>query len=128
MNDNETLGKYNCNGCNFNCSYKSDWDRHLETSKHRKRTIVNHNNDEISLETKEYKCTICNKNYKDRSGLWKHSKSCKEKKQGDKDVIIKQSQLDELKKDTAEMKIILANLMENISILLRENNIVTASE
>jgi hypothetical protein len=125
MNDNVSLGKYNCNGCNFNCSYKCDWDRHLETSKHKKRTVVNHKNDKISLEINEYKCTICNKNYKDRSGLWKHSKSCKPE---DKDVIIKQSQLDELQKDTAEMKIILVNLMENISILLRENNIVTASK
>ncbi len=24
----------------------------------------------------EFKCTICNKKYKDRSGLWKHSKKC----------------------------------------------------
>lgn len=120
MNENEPLGKYNCANCNFNCLYKCDWDRHLETTKHKKTIFVNQKNE--LCETQDYECSICSKKYTTRSGLWKHSKTCKPKEPEDKDVIIKQSQLDFLVRETMEMKTFLTSQMENFSILLREKH------
>lgn len=114
----KALEKFNCSDCNFKCRYNCDWDRHITTEKHKKRV-----NDETEQESikKEYKCVNCNKAYNERSGLWKHSKICKPEQHKDKDVIIKQSQLIELIKETAEMKKILTEQIENVLILLREN-------
>ena len=68
------IPKYNCNYCHFNCSYISDWNRHLNTRKHK----VSHNGN--FLETKEttkneFICG-CGKKYNSKSGLWKHEKIC----------------------------------------------------
>jgi hypothetical protein len=123
MNENESLGNYNCKGCNFNCSYKSDWDRHLETSKHKKTNNVNNTN-----ELTENKCSICSKKYSSRSGLWKHSKTCKPKEPEDKDVIIKQSQLDLFVREALEMKNFLSTQIENLSVILREKQLIVNSE
>lgn len=123
MNENESLGKYNCKGCNFNCLYISDWDRHLETSKHKKTNKVNNIN-----ELTENKCSICSKKYSSRSGLWKHSKTCKPKEPEDKYVIIKQSQLDLFVREALEMKNFLSTQIENLSVILREKQLTVNSE
>ena len=64
-----------CDYCDFKCSKKSDWKRHIETIKHAYR----HNGN--TLETKKtpqengFFCN-CGKKYGTRAGLWKHSKTC----------------------------------------------------
>ena len=67
---------FNCENCDFKCSKKSYWERHIITAKHIKLTNVNTN---VSPEVKvlNYTCSICDKIYKSRVGLWKHSKKCK---------------------------------------------------
>ena len=70
--------EYYCETCDFKCSKKYSWERHLTTSKHLMETDGN------ILETKKGKkgqhdcftCEVCNKSYKNRSGLWKHKQSC----------------------------------------------------
>ena len=87
----ETLGNQNegkkgkkgqsefyCHKCDFRCCKKYGWERHLMTSKHLTETDGN------QLETKKGKkghstlftCEICDKVYKNRSGLWKHKQDC----------------------------------------------------
>jgi len=72
--------KFTCLGCDFKCSYLSDWARHISTRKHK----VSHNGN--NLETEEmifnekneatfYQCN-CGKKFKTSSGLWKHKKKC----------------------------------------------------
>ena len=54
------------------CNKKVEWERHINTKKHKineKREIVN---DDI-IQT--FKCD-CGKTYKERSGLWRHAKKC----------------------------------------------------
>jgi predicted metal-binding protein len=69
--------KHSCLNCNFICCKKSDWDRHINTSKHKNRTISN------ILEQKTPKnadfifvCKKCNKGYNARNSLWYHEKKC----------------------------------------------------
>ena len=69
----KTPEKYCCSDCDFICSKKSDWSRHLLTAKHQKLTTVN---EKEPNEKNVYNCTLCNKIYKSRVGLWKHQKIC----------------------------------------------------
>jgi hypothetical protein len=79
--------KYYCEKCDFESRWKSDWNRHLGTSKHLnqpKSTVINNISTEETIKTSEliivsnFVCKKCSKAYKDRSGLWRHSKTCKE--------------------------------------------------
>jgi hypothetical protein len=59
--------------CNITCCKKDDMKRHLLTKKHIKRIG---NQPEIKNYAKEFICT-CGKKYNTNSGLWKHTKICK---------------------------------------------------
>ena len=61
---------FNCEKCDFICSKKSDYDRHLFTLKHKMDDAGLQENADV-----EYTCN-CGKNYKYRQGLWKHKKKC----------------------------------------------------
>ena len=64
---------YECNLCDFNCSNKGDFHRHLSTRKHKMMT----NDDTFTLKsTDPYICNNCNKCYKYRQGLSLHKKTC----------------------------------------------------
>ena len=61
-----------CEKCDFICYKKSNYNKHLLTRKHANVNIIN----EIDAE-KCHMCDICNKRFKDRSGLWRHKqKTC----------------------------------------------------
>jgi hypothetical protein len=72
-----------CEKCDFKCCKKYSWERHIDTPKHLQETNGN------ILETKkgekgqkgqikEFSCENCDKEFKTRSGLWKHKKICNE--------------------------------------------------
>ena len=61
--------KYFCDNCHYSCSKKFLWEQHLKTIKHKRKQME-------TEETKILKCNICNKNFMNRSGLWKHKKKC----------------------------------------------------
>lgn len=87
---------YTCKSCNFSSSDKTKYERHLQTRKHiqlseycekmvAKYDSIQNNIDEIenlstynedNITEYNYKCKKCNKYYKSRPGLWKHSKIC----------------------------------------------------
>jgi len=55
-----------CKTCDFTSSKRGDYQRHLLTRKHQKSTDF----------TQNYIACKCGNKYKDRSGLWRHSKKC----------------------------------------------------
>lgn len=70
-----------CDSCDFKCSKNSDFNRHLLTAKHRKSSLANKTGDIGDTGDKNYAkakhiCGTCNKEYKSRNGLWKHTKNC----------------------------------------------------
>ena len=75
---NELL--YSCEKCYFNTYKKTDYERHISTAKHKKNQIFNNLSTNLSESQQEQKflCNLCGKNFKERTGLWKHSKKCKE--------------------------------------------------
>ncbi len=64
---------YECKDCKYSTYKKDHYTKHLLTVKHLKNT---HKNIVISKKPviKKYICNICNKSYKDTSGLWRHNK------------------------------------------------------
>ena len=68
-NTSITSVNYFCDKCNFKCIKKGDYNRHLHTRKHTSST----NQHPIT----SHQCNNCNKEYQDRSGLWRHTKVCK---------------------------------------------------
>ena len=69
--------KFNCVFCNYKSNKISEWKRHILTSKHKKNT------DEYAAATstqqKKHFCENCNKEYINRTGLWRHKKKCSTK-------------------------------------------------
>ena len=63
---------YRCEKCNFICSKKSNYDKHLTTAKHKSAT----NSQPKNAKKCRFICGVCNKEYRDRTGLWRHSKKC----------------------------------------------------
>ena len=60
---------YQCDYCNFKCSQKCDWERHIIRPKH--VNAVNGNHVEIKKLEKHFFCD-CGKKFMTNSGLWKH--------------------------------------------------------
>jgi hypothetical protein len=70
----KTSPKFFCEKCDFKCFTNTDWSRHTATAKHIKTTNYNEKNLE-NLKSKHV-CENCEKEYKDRAGLWRHKKKC----------------------------------------------------
>ena len=63
---------FECIRCDFKCSKKGDFNRHILTPKHK----ISTKSTEIHINTSSHICENCNKYYKDRSGLWRHKQKC----------------------------------------------------
>ena len=66
--------KYLCENCDFVSCNKKDYEKHLLTLKHKKRTNGGQT-DDILTPNHIFNCE-CGKEYKHRQGLWKHKKIC----------------------------------------------------
>ena len=64
-----------CEYCNFKCSKKSNFTKHLLTDKH--KILINPNFACIKNAENKYSCSECNKIYKHLSSLCAHKKKCK---------------------------------------------------
>jgi len=74
----ESSEKYSCIFCDYNTSRLSQYNRHILTPKHKKlekSTDFNILSTKINKKSSDYKCE-CGKDYKERSGLWRHKKVC----------------------------------------------------
>jgi hypothetical protein len=74
---------YVCKKCDYVTCNKYDFIKHNNTEKHISNNlsiIVNDFSINLSQKSQKpnYMCSICNKVYKDNSGLWRHKKKCKE--------------------------------------------------
>ena len=86
----ETLGnknlpqfcyKFYCNYCHYGTSKKSSFDDHVLSQKHKKsingnKMETNGNNILPKFCYTNFSCEKCQREFKSRSGLWKHNKIC----------------------------------------------------
>lgn len=69
--------EYTCEKCNFKCSKKFSWNRHLSTSKHLNET-TSHELETNKIVNKSYTCQ-CGKQFSYRQSLSIHKKKCSKK-------------------------------------------------
>jgi len=73
-NSEEKNEEFLCEYCDYKCSLIQHWKQHISTKKHKNR-IFNNIDNSVNNDIQYFECG-CGKNYKDRSGLWKHKKKC----------------------------------------------------
>ncbi len=111
---------YYCEKCDYTCCKIYNWKKHNFTSKHLQETNGN------ILETKSGKkgqngysicCDNCNKEFKTRSGLWKHTKICIcDDNKIENNVLDKKDELiDYLMKENKEIKELILELAKKDS-------------
>ena len=128
--------KFYCENCDYNTSKKSSYDNHLLSRKHKKSMVINDFMPKINdfmPKLCSYICDVCNKKYKDNSGLWRHKKSGVCKKQFDtlNNVNIDNKNIEKLDdkndliimliKENAEFK---SMLMEQQNMMIEQQNIL----
>ena len=69
---------YSCEPCDFICSKKSNYCKHITTNKHLIRVNVNTNSIKKCQKMPITLYCLCGKKYTERSGLWRHKKKCNE--------------------------------------------------
>ena len=104
--------KYHCVYCDYTCCKKTNYDRHVLTLKHIKATQSNilatkNEQNEQNEQLPTYCCDNCGKYYNNRTGLWRHKKTCF------CETIIKNEKLSELNKDD----LIIALLKQNAELI-----------
>ena len=67
-----------CKLCDYITSRKSQYERHLMTSKHSRKVHILQNTIILVPKVPEFVCNICNKMYKHNSSLFNHKKQCKQ--------------------------------------------------
>lgn len=75
----KTSSKYYCEKCDYSTNKKSNYNTHCESKKHNKQQMelkINDIKPNLSLNKNNTYCNVCEKNYKDRTGLWRHKKKC----------------------------------------------------
>jgi len=68
----KNISNFYCKSCDFGCSKKGDWNRHIVRPKHINLTKC----DAQVTEKTYYICDVCDKKYLSRNGLWCHKKKC----------------------------------------------------
>ena len=84
-----------CEKCNFTCSKKSEYERHLLTRKHKILT----NTYKKNAENAEYIC-VCGKQYKHRQSLHNHRNRCNFEKNLENSDIVQNIEKDEKESET----------------------------
>jgi hypothetical protein len=70
----ESVKKYVCKKCDYITNIKQNYDKHILSRKHNLETLGNQSI--IKSENTIFQCEKCNKEYLNRSGLWKHRQKC----------------------------------------------------
>jgi hypothetical protein len=120
---------YICNYCDYKCSKKYNWEKHITTTKHQSAILSNENmaKNGKQWQNELFRCENCEKEYNDRSGLWRHKKICNSKPEtkceieqivndepSDKQLImmlIKENS--ELRKEQADIKELILEIVKN---------------
>lgn len=101
---------FECKHCDYFTSCSKDFKKHLETKKHFSN-IQQHLATENPLKKPKFTCENCNKEYKDRTGLWRHKKKCMSSTEKtdhfDKELMM------ELIKNNAEVQKMMMEVIKN---------------
>jgi hypothetical protein len=112
--DNKNYKIFICEICDFRCSKKCNYDKHIVTRKHINNDNSLHKKGEIE-QIKKYKCE-CGKEYNHRQGLYTHKKKCKPMEHLDASNNI----IDVLINENKDFKNIIMELVKNNNDLQKQ--------
>lgn len=79
----KNLTNYSCEYCKYTTCDKRDYNKHIKTNKHKNQISAilamgsqSEKPEKTDKNRKSFQCDICNKLYKDNTGLWRHKKKC----------------------------------------------------
>jgi hypothetical protein len=98
---------YYCKKCDYTTSRNSQYQRHLLTSKHKNQQLATN----IVPKSSPVLSCHCGKEFKDRSGLWRHSKKCQIN-----EIVVKDEPI------TKELVIQLIQQNQNLQDLLQDQH------
>jgi hypothetical protein len=118
--------KFYCEYCDYGTCRKSNYDEHLLTAKHKKSTFSNQNQPNFQqIQQPKFTCENCNKEYKDKSGLWRHSKKCNIPQNSNKSPEISQELILTIIKQNSELQHTI--IEQNNTIIEMSKNIQTTN-
>lgn len=95
---------YYCDDCSYVCAKQSDYQKHIETGKHK------------SIDKpKANTCENCGKTYETMSGLWKHNRKCTNQSKSMESIIV------QLLKDNQEFKQLIIDQNKQLIELASKN-------
>jgi hypothetical protein len=112
-----------CKICDFNTCKNSNFEIHLKTKKHLSNILATSSN--ISATKKMNTCENCNKSYNDRSGLWRHKKTCNSYEQSELHDNIQNNKSDDIHIENINElndKDLIMMLIKQNSDLIKENS------
>jgi hypothetical protein len=115
--------KFYCESCDYGTCRKSNYDEHLLTAKHKKSTFSNLCQPNFQqIQQSKFTCENCNKEYKDKSGLWRHNKKCNETQNSNKSPEISQELILTIIKQNSELQNTIIEMSKNINTTNSHNN------
>jgi hypothetical protein len=112
IKNSKKLKQYYCKKCDYNTCNKNDYNRHLQTIKHKSMSAGDIGDSKNSKKL-IYICEKCEKKYNSNNGLWKHKKKCENQKNA---VVNQQGNTNDITEDKVQQ------LTDIIKLLLRENS------
>ena len=109
--------KYICEICDFITCKKTDYTRHILTAKHKLATDSNNLATKNEKIHKAFVCEKCNKEYYDRSGLWRHTKKCNENTKNQDNNNIQTNNDVKEKSDICDKELVMTLLKQNAELL-----------
>jgi hypothetical protein len=114
--------KFHCEKCDYFTSRKSQFDRHILTDKHIQQQNSTFFNEKVPKSSNTFTCD-CGKEYKDRSGLWRHKKKCNITEISEEDEPTDKELIMMLIKENSELKHMVLDVCQKIQPL---NNTVNS--
>jgi hypothetical protein len=123
---NSSCIEFICQQCDYKCFKKFNWDRHILTAKHLKSTNSNKiatKNEQNEQKKETHMCHSCNKQYKDRTGLWRHKQKCKLKEDYECEIE-EEKNPDEIHELKEIMKYLMKENSEMKNMMLEQQNMM----
>ena len=108
----EKSPKYSCDICDYVCSRKFLLTQHCSTRKHQNRVLATQSATQKYAKSDKYVCEDCGREYKQRSGLWRHKKKCSGPSEESSAIVVHDSAKSVV--DSEDWRSVITKMMKNL--------------